>query len=223
MGQKFYFRCKRTPKTVKPYCSCRYVLFLPADNSKTIIQYNGLEHNHNQIMAGKKRLLSDEMVEYINELFTKGVFQYKQIIKFIEEQRKKHGEFIDEPNPTERQIEYRLKIYRNQDVKPMVDIGDIMQWCQSNSSYPSNDNEPFVLANECSSINEPFSFRFCITTPLLLQLFIGLTTIAIDATYKLNWNGYPLIVLGTIERLRGKSKRIKSLSSASIYKCHAQK
>lgn len=51
-----------------------------------------------------------------------------------------------------------------------------------------------------NTVNEPFSFRFCMTTPLLLQFFIGLKTIAIDATYKLNWHGYPLIVLGMIDR-----------------------
>ena len=185
---------------MKPYCACRYVLFLPADSTKTIFQYNGLEHDHKQLMAGKKTLLSDEMVKYIDKLFEKGVTQYNKIIKFIDEQRSKHSDFIDEPNPNLRQIEYRLKVFRNREVKPMVDIGDVMQWCEDNSSYPSDDNQPFVLGSECSSVNEPFSFRFCLTTPLLLQFFIGLTTIAIDVTYKLNWNGYPLIVLGTLDR-----------------------
>lgn len=200
MGQKFYFRCKKTPKAVKPYCACRYVLFLPAGDNDIILQHNGLEHDHKQLMADKKKLLSDEMINYIDELFEKGVTQFKQITKFIDDQRIKHCEFIDEPNPTARQVEYRLKLFRNRDVKPMINVGDVMQWCEENSTYPANDTDPFVLGYECSSLNEPLSFRFCVTTPLLLQFFIGLTTIAIDATYKLNWNGFPLIVLGTIDR-----------------------
>lgn len=93
IGQKFYFRCKKTPKTMKPYCACRYVIFLPVVNHNIITQHNGLDHDHTQ------RIMSDEMVEYVNKLFEKGVTQYKQIIKFIDDQRSKHFEFIDDPNP----------------------------------------------------------------------------------------------------------------------------
>lgn len=134
IGQKFYYRCKRKPKAVKPYCACRFVLFLPSDRNIYILQHNGLEHNHNELMAGKKKLISDEMVSFVNALFEKNVVQYTQIIKFIDEKRSKDCEFIDEPNPNARQIEYRLKLYRNTDVKPLFDVGDIMQWCENNSS-----------------------------------------------------------------------------------------
>lgn len=74
-------------------------------------------------MAGKMKM-SDEMVEYVNELFDKGVTLYNRIIKFIGEQRLKHSTFIGEPNHTDRQIEYRLTTYRNKKIKPVVDLGD---------------------------------------------------------------------------------------------------
>lgn len=38
------------------------------------------------------------------------------------------------------------------------------------------------------------------STPALLKKVIGLKIICIDATYKLNWNGFPLIVLETVDR-----------------------
>ena len=31
-------------------------------------------------------------------------------------------------------------------------------------------------------------------------MFIGKEKVCIDATYKLNWNGFPLIVFGTVDR-----------------------
>lgn len=46
--QKFYFRCKKTPKTAKPYCASRYTLFLPSNENKIIILHNGHEHDHNE-------------------------------------------------------------------------------------------------------------------------------------------------------------------------------
>lgn len=53
----------------------------------------------------------------------------------------------------------------------MFDIGDVMGWCEDNAMYPNNDDDPFVLGHECSDVNEKFSFRFGLTTPLLLPLF----------------------------------------------------
>lgn len=200
IGQKFYFRCKKTPKTLKPYCVSRFVLFLPSNSNKIILLFNGNEHDHIALMAGKKRVMSDEMVDYLNELFDKGVTQYSAIIKFIDEERSKHGIFSNEPNPDARQIEYRLRKYRNSEIKSLINLGDLMEWCEQRSSYPVNDNEAFVLAYESSTISEELHFHFSITTPALMEKFIGLETICIDATYKLNWNGFPLIVLGTVDR-----------------------
>lgn len=200
MGQKFYFRCKRTPKTVKPFCALRFTVFLPSHNNEIILLHNGHEHNHNKIMEGKKQMMSDEMIIFVDQLFEKEVFRYSQIIEFIEEQRTKCNIFLDEPNPDVRQIEYRLRKFRNTDIKPIINMGDLMEWCGANAVYPNDDNTAFVLAHESSSIFEALHFQFCLTTPKLLKKFIDLKTICIDATYKLNWIGFPLIVLGTVDR-----------------------
>lgn len=200
IGQKFYFRCKKTPKTIKPYCASRYTLFLPSHKNVVLLLHNANDHNHNEIMKDRKRMMSDEMITYVNQLFEKNVIRYNQIIEFIEEERTNHKIFLDDPNPDVRQIEYRLKNYRNADIKPMINLGDLMEWCSANAAYPANDNEAFVLSYESSSISEALHFRFSMTTPLLLKKCIGLKTLCIDATYKLNWNGFPLIVLGTVDR-----------------------
>lgn len=84
----------------------------------------------------------------------------------------------------------------------MIKLGDLMEWCNANSAYPTDDNEAFILASESSTVFEELHFGFCYTTPALLKKFIGLKTICIDATYKLNWNGFPLIVLGTVDRAK---------------------
>lgn len=47
-----------------------------------------------------------------------------------------------------------------------------------------------------------FGFGFAFSTLLLLQILKNVKTICIDATYKLNWHGYPLKVLGTVDRTK---------------------
>lgn len=150
IGQKFYFRCKKTPKTIKPYCASRYTLFLPSHKNVVLLLHNANDHNHNEIMKDRKRMMSDEMITYVNQLFEKNVIRYNQIIEFIEEERTNHKIFLDDPNPDVRQIEYRLKNYRNADIKPMINLGDLMEWCSANAAYPANDNEAFVLSYESS-------------------------------------------------------------------------
>lgn len=85
---------------------------------------------------------------------------------------------------------------------PIFALGELMAWCEKNSVYPSDENEAFVLASECSEISEEMKFRFSLTTPALLKKFIELMLICIDATYKLNWLGFPLVVLGSVDRMK---------------------
>lgn len=49
--------------------------------------------------------------------------------------------------------------------------------------------------------HEAINFRFVLSTPEMLRKAIKFATVCIDATYKLNWHGFPLIVLGTVDRL----------------------
>lgn len=95
-------------------------------NNEIILLTNGNEHDHEQLLQGKKKNLSDEMIAYINELFNKGITKYDQIINFIDDERLKHNSFEGEKNPGYRQIEYRLTKYRNAEVKPVINLGDIM-------------------------------------------------------------------------------------------------
>lgn len=202
IGQKFYFRCKRTPKAMKPYCAIRYILFLPSDSNEIILQCNDQAHNHTELLAGKKQQMSDEMIEFLTQLFCKDIFGFSALIKFIDEAREEKSAFVGEPNPNYRQIEYRLKKFRNKEIAPLFNLGDLSEWCGINSEFPSNEDQAFVIAHECSPVSgNEMHFRFCLSTPVMLRKFIGLNQICIDATYKLNWNNFPLIIVGTVDRM----------------------
>lgn len=201
-GQKFYYRCKKTPKAKKPYCDRRYVLFLPSENNSIILQHNCRDHNHDALLAGKKQSPSDVMVDFLVDLFKAGTTKTQNVLSHIDLARTKHKLFQSEPDPDKRQIEYCLRKFRNSEIKPMINVGDLMEWCNSNAEFPSDENDAFVLSHESNAMSESLGFRFTMTTPLLLKKFIALEKICIDATYKLNWLGYPLIVLGTVDRMK---------------------
>lgn len=113
-GQKFYFRCECIPKECKrsEWCVRRYVIFLPSDCNDICLQCNGLEHNHNKLLDGKKRLISKEMMLFIQELYEKETTKSSSVLKHINSARENQNLSKDESNPSQRQLEYTLKNFR---------------------------------------------------------------------------------------------------------------
>lgn len=202
LGVKIYFRCKNVPKRSKIWCEKRYNIFLPAESNEIILQDNLEEHNHEQIISKNQSQLTQEMIQFMFTLYHDRTTSYESVIRHINRARSTQNIFINEKNPTYRQHEYRLKQHRDSNLKPVVSVGDIAEFCEANMRFPGNPDDPFVLSYVTSDISENLYFRFCITTPFLLEKFTNVRLMCIDATYKLNWNGYPLIVLGTVDRTK---------------------
>ena len=59
---------------------------------------------------------------------------------------------------------------------------------------PTQDDEPYVLASEVG--DETQTFRIVLTTQKLLATVATSKILHIDATYKINWHGYPVIIAG---------------------------
>lgn len=202
-GQKFYFRCKLIPKERDQWCGQRYTIYLPSNNLKVQILRNQFEHDHDTLLKGTQRPISDEMLEYINGLFVCGTTKTNEVMAHIDYARSKNGLFKEEETPKKRQIEYLLRKFRSAEIPKMINLGDLTKWCQENSQFPSDINEAFVIAHEVSPNDDNnLSFRFVLSTPLLLEKCLIQNTIAIDATYKLNWLEYPLMVFGTVDRAK---------------------
>lgn len=150
--------------------------------------------------TNSKRKLTDAMIDYINNLFEMKTTQYASVIKHLENAREKQNLFENEPNPTVDQIAYRLKLFRSREVKPIVNLGELMGWCKDHSNVPDDPHEPFVLDYWHEKNSSGFKFGFVFTTLFLLNAFKSVDKICIDSTYKLNWDGFPLTILGTVDR-----------------------
>lgn len=87
------------------------------------------------------------------------------------------------------------------------------------SNYTMTQHSAFVLDYKFSG----HYFNICFTTKYLLSLAINASCIVIDATYKLNFQGFPLIVSGMIDLERQFHPFIVSLSadeSTESYEFH---
>lgn len=168
-GLKFYFRCKLVPKKHKQWCSKRYTLFLPSNSTKIKILRNEHDHDHDKVLEGTVRPPSQEIIEYITDLFKCGVKSVGDILQRIDFVREKNGLFKSEKNPKKRQIEYMLKKFKNSETPVVIKLGDMIEWSNANDIFPSDIDNAFVIGSEFSDYDQNLNFRIALSTPLLLN------------------------------------------------------
>lgn len=146
--------------------------------------------------------MSREMVAEIVKCSKKGM-KPEAIIAHIGEERentKEHQKkFENEPNPTNQQIYYRVSKNKDIEAPPIVNLGELIEWCAANSELPDDEDKAFVVNFDHSDHEEDLWFRFAVSTPRLIKQFVGVEKLCVDATYKLNWQGYPYFVAGTVD------------------------
>lgn len=76
----------------------------------------------------------------------------------------------------------------------------MVEWCRSNEKKPESEDDAFILGYFYKK--EDDSFAFVVSTLRLLRNANNRKNICADGTYKINWEEFPLIVAGTIDRMR---------------------
>jgi hypothetical protein len=66
---------------------------------------------------------------------------------------------------------------------------------------PEDADDPYIVSYKIE-YEEPTLFRFFMSSKTLLGLSINAKHIHADATYKLIWQGFPVLVVGTTNRKR---------------------
>lgn len=145
IGQKFYFRCRSIPKEREQWCAIRYTLFFPSNSLKVQILKNQHDHDHDALLEGTTRPISEEMALYVKGLFECGTTKTKEIIAHIDYARNKNGLFQKEPTPGKRQIEYLIRKFRSAEAPSMLKLGDLIEWCNKYSQLPSDVNRSTEL------------------------------------------------------------------------------
>lgn len=198
---KTKYRCKTAKVNSKKKCKCIYRIYEPSyASNQFIVQHNRNAHNHHELDDEDKSIhFPLEMINLIIDCSKKRMAA-KRIIEHLKDLQSNFNLFVDEKIPSQQQMYYLIRKHKDEETPPMISIGQMAEWCEKHSNVPTDDDEPFVFAFETSGEDKNMFFRFAVSTKRMLADCIGLKTLCVDATYKLNWHGFPFLVTGTVDR-----------------------
>jgi hypothetical protein len=192
-GTKVYYRCNKV-KFRGEQCNAAIHLCYPHDSDQVILFRAKNEHSHNN--ASRSYYFTQEVKQNIKELFDLKL-KPKKIYEVLEERNFKM---------TRGQVNNYLTQLRKQKFGPStLSLGELESWCEENSIVPQSEDQPFVVSfcilyeddEDDDAVNDGNKFRFFLSSKRLLGIASTSTKLHADATYKLNWQGFPVLVVGT--------------------------
>ena len=121
----------------------------------------------------------------------------KKQVQIVHALRKKDVENI----PTRRQISTFLAYYRSKTRQiNRLSVGKIKAWCEDNAAIPTDIDKFFVAAHDVNYNEGSVTMRMFFTTRRLLEPTEFVSHVSVDGTYKLNYQGFPCIMIGTTDK-----------------------
>jgi predicted DNA-binding antitoxin AbrB/MazE fold protein len=174
-------------------------LLYHADSDQVTCYTTENDHEHDDDPI---RGVNEKVKQVIVELYNDGVMKPKQIMRALEGRKIK--------TPTYRQLNsYLVYLRKKKYGSHQISLGELEQWCQDNQSIPSDEDAAFVVSYEIRYDDEDdeddedaqdyrgSKFRMFISSLRLLNITSSSSHINADATYKLVWQGFPVLVVGT--------------------------
>jgi hypothetical protein len=205
---------ENTPtENVEPIGQCgKSVKLLYCSDSQKVLMYeNEEEHsNHHQDLV-----VVDEIRALIVKLFDMGITKPSSVLSQLRNQ------VPPLPNcPSKRQLYYEIsKIKTQRYGSRKISLKELNEWLELHSKIPEDEDEPFVVKFESgcklvfnglnANLNDDdeddddeeddfgLFFRFFVSTKRLLRIAKDKNYITTDATYKLLWLGFPVLIVGT--------------------------
>jgi hypothetical protein len=88
-----------------------------------------------------------------------------------------------------------LGSYRKKKSPPIVSLGELQAYCINKMDVPQNEDEAFVVHSQFNYDSK--TFGIFVSTKRLIAIAQNSRLIQADATYKLNWQGFPVIIIGS--------------------------
>lgn len=193
-GVKRYYRCNKV-KWRGFQCSAAIHLLFDAASDEVVLYRTEENHDHNSSESLAARGMSEEARNEIDKLFELKL-KPKAIMNAL---AKKEG--INMPSKTQLK-NYLAKIREKKYGPSTISLGELKAWLMSHSDMPENDYTAFVISFDVSDDDKNPYFRFVLSTKYLLSLARNCKIIHADATYKLIWQGFPVLIVGTTDRDR---------------------
>lgn len=185
-GKKTYYRCSKS-KYRDTQCEAAIHLVYDPTCSKVRLYQTTEAHTHEE--NGEEKDISEEVKAEIKELYELNLKCRAIMLRLAQKELKV---------PSENQINYQLRKLRIAKFgRYELELSDVISWAKSHEAVPDDDNSPFVLSYDYDAEKVDASFRLFVTTKALLGLALKTDIIHADGTYKLIWQGYPVLMVGT--------------------------
>lgn len=196
LGHRINYRCNFVKFGGKQCAAAMYMLY---DSTSTDIHLYRADavHTHENLQENAAGRLSDEVEAEIRILFERG--------------RKPKGILYDlvvkglTPPSKSKLTTFLAKLRKEKFGSQKLHYGSLQKWLNENSELPISDDQPFVvdhIVNVNDDDIEKSFFRFFVSTKRLLQNAIGVKKVHTEGTYKLIWQGFPILLLGTTDNNR---------------------
>ena len=200
-GKKQYYRCNKV-KYRGPQCAAQIYLLFESTSDAVFVYHSGTDHDHENIGTKNDYGISQKTKDQINKLYALHL-KPKAILMRLSEMK-------NIKVPSKKQLNNYLSDRRRVIYGPStISLGELEQWLINKSQIPEDNDEPYVINYYVNEGENP-TFRFAIGTKSLLKIANLTTNLHADATYKLIWQGFPVLVVGTTD----KAKRFHPLCMA---------
>ena len=179
-GSTFYYTCTISSCPSKCYILC--------GDSTDIYRSNDKHLNHEK----SKRGLDDKTKECIAKIYETGTTLPLQILYQLKQQ---HDISVSKTSLANYLVSYKKKKFGNSTIY----LHEVEEFCEKYNHVPVSEDEVFVSNYSIDEIEA--SFIIFLTTKRLLGLVkFNSKHVCADATYKLVWQGYPVLIVGTINK-----------------------
>lgn len=191
-GRKIYFRCKKVKLRGRPCTSAMYLLL--ESNSTQVRVFRTLEqhdHDDHKARAAEPGIKPDIKSE-ISRLFNQHT-KPKAMLRIL-------GEAGLEVPSKSQLCNYLSLLKKNKYGPTTISLGELVIWLEAHRKVPENPHQSFVLDYNTDDVDDQATFKFVISTKHLISQLDLAKNVHADSTYKLVWQGFPVLIIGTTDR-----------------------
>lgn len=190
-GNKSYYRCNKV-KQGDTQCDAGIYLFFPNTSLEVRLFAADSEHTCDSVeswgLSEEAKLEIGRLLEI--KLKPKSIFEQLHAKGFNPKNRSQVNNYIQ-------------RLRKSKFGRTTINIGQLESWCEEHSQTPEHIDEAFVffyrIDDNCDNAQEEIDFQICISTKRLLQHASATGHLHVDATYKLIWEGFPVLIIGTTD------------------------
>ncbi|XP_035712736.1 uncharacterized protein LOC118437652 isoform X1 [Folsomia candida] len=184
-GMKHFYKCKVSSK-----CSAKLYLLLAEDGQDVIRYQTNTAHDH--LQKNKTSGVQGPTRQLMVELLKNGISGPSQIQASIRDSGL--------PIPNRKQISNAKAYLKSIEAPRIVSLGDLEKQLSALLTEPTSQDQTILVGKIIDF--EKKTFHFMLSTPRLMQVLTFGDCLHADGTYKLVWENFPVLVLGTSDKNR---------------------